>query len=38
MEEGIPRKPCEVSDQFDEHNAEVYQYTFNTFGFLNCQP
>ena len=37
MEEEIPRKPYEVSDQFDAHSAEVYQYTFDTFGFRQAE-
>jgi len=37
MEEEIPRKPYEVSDQFDTHSAEVYHYTFETFGYFQAE-
>ena len=32
MEEGIPRKAVEVSDEFKESRREIYDYSCDTFG------
>ena len=37
MEEGIPRKPYEISTQFVAHRKEVYDYTCDTFGYLQAE-
>ena len=37
MEDAIPRKPYKVSEQFDAHSTEVYQYTFDTFGYFQAE-
>jgi len=37
MEDAISRKPSEVSDDFKAHLAEVYNYTIDTFGFVQAE-
>ena len=34
MEEKIPRKPVELSDEFKANRTHVYDYTFDMF----CKP
>jgi len=37
MEEGIPYKPVEVSDNFKAHRTHIYDYTFDTFGYFQAE-
>jgi hypothetical protein len=37
MEEGISRKPVEVSAKFKESRQHVYDYTINTFGYFQAE-
>ena len=37
MEDGIPCKPVEVSDQFKAHRTDVYDYTCETFGYFQAE-
>jgi len=37
MEERIPRKSVEVSDDFKAHLTEAYDYTFDTFGYVQTE-
>ena len=37
MEEGIPRKPVEISDEFKAHRTQVYDYTLTTFGYFQAE-
>ena len=37
MEETIPRKPYVVSDQFNESRENIYEYTFDIFGFSQAE-
>ena len=37
MEERIPRKSVEVSDNFKAHLTEAYDYTFDTFGYVQAE-
>ena len=37
MEEGIPRKSVEVSDQFKANRTQIYDYTLNTFGYFQAE-
>ena len=37
MEEGIPRKQVEVSDEFKAHRAHIYDYTLDTFGYVQAE-
>ena len=37
MEEGIPRKPVEVSDEYKAGLVGVFYYTFDTFGIVQAQ-
>ena len=32
MDEGTPRKPVEVSDEYEEHLSDIFDYTLDTFG------
>ena len=36
MGERIPRKTVEVSNQFKASRTDVYDYTFDTFGYLQA--
>ena len=37
MEEGIPCKPVEVSDEFKVNRPHVYDYSLDTFGFFQTE-
>ena len=37
MEEGIPRKPLKVSEEYDIHLTDVYDYTVDTFGEIQAE-
>ena len=37
MEDGIPRKPLKVSDEYDAHLTEVYDYSVDTFGEIQAE-
>ena len=37
MEEGIPLKPYEISGDFVAHTIDIYNYTVDTFGFLQAE-
>ena len=37
MEEGIPRKSVEVSDEFKANRTQIYDYTLNTFGYFQAE-
>ena len=37
MEKGVPRKPVEVSDKFKASRAQIYDYTFDTFGYFQAE-
>jgi plasmid stabilization system protein ParE len=37
MEEGIPRKPVEVSLVFQESRIHIYDYTLDTFGYFQAE-
>jgi plasmid stabilization system protein ParE len=37
MEEGIPCKPVEVSDDFKAHSKEIYDYSLETFGYFQTE-
>ena len=37
MEEGIPRKPVEVSDEFKANRTQVYDYTLDMFGYFQAE-
>ena len=32
MDEGTPRKPVKVSDEYEEHLSDIFDYTLDTFG------
>jgi len=36
MEERIPCKPVEVSDEFKAHRTQIYDYTIDTFGYIQA--
>ena len=36
MEETIPRKPVDVSNEFKASRTQIYDYTMNTFGELQA--
>jgi len=36
MEEGIPRKPLKVSDEFWISFADIYDYGLETFGYFQA--
>jgi plasmid stabilization system protein ParE len=37
MEEGIPRKPVEVSLVFQTNRIHIYDYTLDTFGYFQAE-
>jgi plasmid stabilization system protein ParE len=37
MEEGIPRKPYEVSEKFDKNLTRVYEYGIEIFGYFQAE-
>ena len=37
MEEGIPFKPVEVSEEFKAHRNQIYDYSFDTFGGIQAE-
>jgi len=37
MEEGIPRKPVEVSDEFKIHRTHIFDYSIDTFGNIQAE-
>jgi plasmid stabilization system protein ParE len=37
MEEGIPRKPVELSDTFKASRKHIYNYTLDTFGYFQAE-
>jgi len=37
MEERIPRKPVEVSDEFKSNRTQVYDYTLDIFGYFQAE-
>ncbi|MDR1918876.1 MAG: type II toxin-antitoxin system RelE/ParE family toxin [Tannerellaceae bacterium] len=37
MEEGLPRKPYEVSEEFDKNLTRVYEYGIETFGYFQAE-
>jgi plasmid stabilization system protein ParE len=37
MEEGIPRKPVEVSNKFKVSRTHIYDYTLDTFGLFQAE-
>ena len=37
MEEGIPRKPLKVSDEFWISFADIYDYGLETFGYFQAE-
>ncbi|MDR0732733.1 MAG: type II toxin-antitoxin system RelE/ParE family toxin [Dysgonamonadaceae bacterium] len=37
MEERIPYKPYEVSDQFFTSRAQIYDYTYDIFGYFQAE-
>jgi len=37
MEERIPRKPVELSDEFKANRTHVYDYTFDMFGYFQSE-
>jgi hypothetical protein len=37
MEEGIPRKPYAVSEEFDKNLTRVYEYGIETFGYFQAE-
>jgi plasmid stabilization system protein ParE len=37
MEEGIPRKPIEISDPFFASRTNIYDYTLDTFGYFQAE-
>jgi len=37
MEEGIPCKPVEVSNEFKANRTLVYDYTLDTFGYFQAE-
>ncbi|MDR2970570.1 MAG: type II toxin-antitoxin system RelE/ParE family toxin [Bacteroidales bacterium] len=37
MEERVPCKSVQLSSKFKENRTQIYDYTFNTFGFLQAE-
>jgi len=37
MEEGISRKPVEVSDEFKISRTNIYDYSLDTFGYFQAE-
>ena len=37
MEEGISCKPVEVSDEFNVHRSNIYNFTLDTFGYFQAE-
>ena len=37
MEEGIPCKPVEVSDEFKINRTNIYDYSVDTFGYFQAE-
>ena len=37
MEERLPCKPVEVSDNFKGHRIDIYEYTFDAFGYYQAE-